>query len=268
MGVIAASCAGLTRASMMTACWYTTCRRSCMPASRQAVTASAWLAGSAAGRLGAAWRRLGAWLRLAAFRPPARSAHRPWCRSGPALPDPSSAGSARGRRTTPLRGPAGCPAGRRPGRYRSCRPARPSGAVRSASAWSARCIITPPVGPERDDVRLLALIGGGRLGARAVFVLVIGGKPPAPDDILRREGRRQRRDDCRRRRRRLGRSKTGWWRSRPAQARAKPEPGRSTGWVGWDGSFGLLAARPGGLCGASAGSASAACGDQRSPAGR
>src|SRR6185312_8742035 len=62
--------------------------------------------------------------------------------------------------------------------------------------------------PKRNHVRLLALLRRGRLDARAVLVLVIGGKAPSPDDVLRREGGRQRRHR-RRGSRRLRHRRTG-----------------------------------------------------------
>src|SRR5262249_19638234 len=51
-------------------------------------------------------------------------------------------------------------------------------------------------GPERDDVRLVALTSRRRLRARAVFLLVIGGKSPAADNVLRRKGWWQGRTHC------------------------------------------------------------------------
>src|SRR5215831_3992119 len=42
-------------------------------------------------------------------------------------------------------------------------------------------------GAKRDHIRLAALPGGCRLGARAILVLVIGSQAPASDDILWRE---------------------------------------------------------------------------------
>jgi len=52
-----------------------------------------------------------------------------------------------------------------------------------------------------DEIGIGALLRGGRLDARAVFVFVVGGETPAPDQVLRREGRRQRRQHGRLRRR-------------------------------------------------------------------